>query len=76
MNPLNNPTLCISVAEKPGKFGITVHNTGYRTLGLNYIYRAFAITDIKGTVDGIRSLGIRGCSVSMPFKGKSDPIVR
>ena len=37
MNPLNNPTLCISVAQKPGKFGITVHNTGYQTLGLNYI---------------------------------------
>tara|TARA_B100000678_G_scaffold271912_1_gene260970 strand:+ start:1223 stop:2050 length:828 start_codon:yes stop_codon:yes gene_type:complete len=75
MNPLNNPTLCISVAQKPGKFGITVHNTGYQTLGLNYIYRAFAITDIKGTVDGIRSLGIRGCSVSMPFKEKVIPLL-
>ena len=75
MNPLNNPTLCISVAQKPGKFGITVHNTGYQTLGLNYIYRAFAITDIKGTVGGIRSLGIRGCSVSMPFKEKVIPLL-
>ena len=26
MNQLDNPILCISVAEKPGKFGITVNN--------------------------------------------------
>ena len=75
MNPLNNPTLCISVAQKPGRFGITVHNAGYKTLGLNYIYRAFAITDIKGAVAGIRSLGISGCSVSMPFKEKVIPFL-
>ena len=75
MNQLDNPILCISVAEKPGKFGITVHNAGYRALGLNYIYKAFGITDIKGAVAGVRSLGIRGCSVSMPFKEKVIPFL-
>ena len=75
MNPINNPILCISVAEKPGKFGITVHNVGYRTLDLNYIYKAFTITDIKSAVTAVRSLGIRGCSVSMPFKEKVIPLL-
>ena len=72
---LLNPTLCISVAEKPGKFGITVHNAGYRALGLNFVYKTFAIDDIKGAIIGVRSLGIRGCSVSMPFKEKVIPFL-
>ena len=72
---LLNPTLCISVAEKPGKFGITVHNAGYRALGLNFMYKTFAINDIKGAIIGVRSLGIRGCSVSMPFKEKVIPFL-
>tara|TARA_Y100000310_G_scaffold61676_1_gene56919 strand:- start:374 stop:1204 length:831 start_codon:yes stop_codon:yes gene_type:complete len=75
MNLQNNPTLCISVAEKPGRFGITVHNAGYRALGLNFVYKTFAIDDIKGTITGVRSLGIRGCSVSMPFKEKVIPFL-
>jgi shikimate dehydrogenase len=75
MNLQNNPTLCISVAEKPGKFGITVHNAGYRALGLNFVYKTFAIDDIKGAIIGVRSLGIRGCSVSMPFKEKVIPFL-
>jgi len=75
MNPQNNPTLCISVAEKPGKFGITVHNAGYRALGLNFMYKTFAIDDIRGVIIGVRSLGIRGCSISMPFKEKVIPFL-
>ena len=75
MNSQNNPILCISVAEKPGKFGITVHNAGYRALGLNFMYKTFAIDDIRGVIIGVRSLGIRGCSVSMPFKEKVIPFL-
>ena len=75
MNLLNNPTICISVARKPGRFGITVHNAGYRALGLNFMYKTFAIDDIRGAITGVRSLGIRGCSVSMPFKEKVIPFL-
>ena len=60
--------LCISVAARPSNFGTTIHNAVFRKLGLNFIYKAFGITDIAGAVVGVRALGIRGCSVSMPFK--------
>lgn len=60
--------LCISVAERPGNFGTTVHNAAYEALGLNFAYKAFGIADIAGAITGVRALGIRGCSVSMPFK--------
>lgn len=60
--------LCISIAARPSNFGTTIHNAAYRALGVNFIYKAFAATDIEGVVAGVRALGIRGCSVSMPFK--------
>ncbi len=59
---------CISVASRPSNFGTTLHNAAYATLGLNFAYKAFGISDIAGAMVGVRALGIRGCSVSMPFK--------
>lgn len=61
-------TLCISVAKRPGSFGITVHNAGYQALGLDYLYKAYGATEIAPIISAVRTLGIRGCSVSMPFK--------
>jgi len=61
-------TLCISLAERPSTFGITVHNAGYRALGLNFLYKAIRPNDLSAAIAGIRGLGIRGCGVSMPYK--------
>jgi shikimate dehydrogenase len=69
------PKLCISVAEKPGKFGFTVHNAGFKALGLNFVYIPFATQNLKGVIDGIRALNIRGCSVTMPFKEEVIPLL-
>lgn len=66
--PTGNATLCISVAARPSRFGITVHNAGYRHLGLDYFYKAIRADAIGPVIDAVRTLGIRGCSVSMPFK--------
>lgn len=60
--------LCISISGRPSNFGTTVHNAAYRACSLNYIYKAFAVTDVAGAIAGVRALGICGCSVSMPFK--------
>ena len=69
MISINRETqLCISIASRPSNFGTTLHNASYEALGLNFIYKAFGITDLKKAIDGVRALNIRGCSVSMPFK--------
>lgn len=67
--------LCMSMAARPGNFGVRFHNHLYRQLGLNFYYKAFAPNDLKGAVGGIRALGIRGCGVSMPFKEDCIPLV-
>ncbi|MFT4044098.1 MAG: shikimate 5-dehydrogenase [Gordonia sp. (in: high G+C Gram-positive bacteria)] len=61
-------TLCISLAARPSNIGTRFHNYLYDELGLNFVYKAFTTTDIEGAIRGVRALGIRGCSVSMPFK--------
>jgi shikimate dehydrogenase len=67
--PLNKDTqLCISLAGRPSNIGTRFHNHLYDILGLDFIYKAFTTTDIAAAIGGVRALGIRGCSVSMPFK--------
>ncbi len=68
-------TLCISLAARPSNLGTRFHNFLYEELGLNFIYKAFTTEDIEGAVRGVRALGIRGCSVSMPFKEAVIPLV-
>jgi shikimate dehydrogenase len=45
-----------------------IHNAGYQALGINYAYVSFRVKDIKQAIDGIRGLGIRGASVTIPHK--------
>ena len=68
-------TVCISLAARPSNIGTRFHNFLYDELGLNYLYKAFAPTDLAGAITGIRSLGIRGCAVSMPYKEDVIPLV-
>lgn len=60
--------VCISIAARPSNFGMTLHNAAYEAAGLDFIYKAFRVLDVRGAVEGVRALGIRGMSVSMPHK--------
>ena len=68
-------TLCISLAGRPSNLGTRFHNFLYDELGLNYVYKAFTTDDIEGAIRGVRALGIRGCSVSMPYKEAVIPLI-
>ena len=67
--------MCISLAVRPGNHGNRFHNYLYDALGLNYVYKSFTSTDIGATMAGIRSLGIRGVGVSMPYKEACMPFL-
>nr|WP_194946017.1 shikimate 5-dehydrogenase [Mycolicibacterium malmesburyense]CRL73722.1 shikimate 5-dehydrogenase [Mycolicibacterium malmesburyense] len=67
--PLSKDTrLCISLSGRPSNIGTRFHNYLYDLCGLDFVYKAFTTTDIAAAIGGVRALGIRGCSVSMPFK--------
>lgn len=62
-----------------------MHNAGFKALGLNFVYVAFEPErkHFKDAIRGIRGLGIKGTSVSKPYKeevikylDKIDPIAQ
>jgi shikimate dehydrogenase len=48
-----------------------IHNAGYQALGINYVYVPLRVKDIKQAIEGVRGLGIRGASITMPHKTKA-----
>lgn len=50
-----------------------MHNTAFEVTGINAIYLAFETRDIEGCLKGMRSLGIKGMSVTLPFKSEVLP---
>ncbi|MBA8816847.1 shikimate dehydrogenase [Microbacterium halimionae] len=68
-------SLCISLSGRPSNIGTRFHNYLYDALGLNFVYKAFTTDDITAAIAGVRGLGIRGCSVSMPFKEAVIPLI-
>jgi shikimate dehydrogenase len=47
-----------------------IHNAAFEAVGLNFAYLAFAVKpgDLAGALAGVRSLGMRGLSVTIPHK--------
>ncbi|MCG6877576.1 MAG: shikimate dehydrogenase [Deltaproteobacteria bacterium] len=45
-----------------------MHNAAFEAEGINSCYVALESSDLKGSVVGMRALGIRGMSVTIPFK--------
>lgn len=45
-----------------------IHNAAFDHLGLNYVYLAFRVEDVSSAIAGIRGLGIKGISVTIPHK--------
>lgn len=76
MNILDKDTqLCVSFASNPSNHGVRFHNYLYSKLGLNFVYKPFAPNDIEQAIGAVRSLPIRGASVSMPFKQAVIPLI-
>lgn len=74
--PLNrDTTVCISLSGRPSNHGIKFHNYLYEKFGLDFLYKAMTTSDIEAAIGGVRALGIRGCSISMPFKQAVIPLV-
>ena len=62
--------VCISIAERAGNFGCSIHNAAFKKMDLNFIYKSFSVKKdgLESAIRGIRGLGIRGCGVTMPHK--------
>ncbi|OGQ98143.1 MAG: shikimate dehydrogenase [Deltaproteobacteria bacterium RIFOXYD12_FULL_55_16] len=45
-----------------------MHNAAFTALGLNKAYLPFAVQDIAQAMTGLRALGLKGVSVTIPYK--------
>jgi shikimate dehydrogenase len=52
-----------------------IHNRAFRQLRRNAVYLAFEVKDLEEALKGIRGLGVRGVSVTIPFKTEVVPLL-
>ena len=67
---LNSNTILFAVIGDPvsHSLGPLMHNTAFSELGYNGAYLAFQVKDIGKAVVGIKALGIKGASITIPHK--------
>jgi shikimate dehydrogenase len=52
-----------------------IHNEAFRRLGWNAVYLAFEVKNLEEALRGVRGLGVRGVSVTLPFKTEVLPFL-
>lgn len=62
--------LFISAAQSPGNFGATIYNKLFNIYNINAVYLPRKIINEKKLIGAIKTLDIKGCSVTMPLKSK------
>ena len=61
--------LCILIGNPVAhSLSPAIHNAAFAALGLNFAYTAHRVEDVEAAIKGIRALGIRGASVTIPHK--------
>ena len=55
--------------------GPVMHNAAFSAAGINAVYLAFEVEDIKTSLQGMAALGIKGLSVTIPFKSAVIPFL-
>ncbi len=70
MTDINTSTALYGVLGNPvgHSLGPAMHNSAFAHVGFNGVYLAFKVADIKSAVSGIRALGIKGVSITIPHK--------
>ena len=52
-----------------------IHNGAFRRMGLNAAYLAFEVKNLEEALQGIKGLGLRGVSVTIPYKTEVIPFL-
>ncbi len=74
---INAQTELYGVIGNPVRHSLSpaIHNGAFRRLGLNAVYLAFEVKKVEEALRGIRGLGVRGVSVTIPFKTEVLPFL-
>jgi len=74
---IDSSTVLYCILGNPVKhsFSPYLHNPAFKKLKINAVYLAFQPEKIADGVNGIRALGIKGCSITIPFKSEIIPFL-
>jgi shikimate dehydrogenase len=74
---IDSQTQLFGVMGNPVRHSLSpvLHNGAFRRMGLNAAYLAFEVENLPAAIGGIRELGIRGVSVTIPFKTAVIPLL-
>ena len=67
---ISSHTVLYALFGSPARHSLSpaMHNAAFRAAGIDAVYLAFEPDSIAGAVDALKSLGIRGASVTIPYK--------
>jgi shikimate dehydrogenase len=67
---INGSTELYGIIGRPVVHSLSpaMHNAAFAALELNKVYLPFEVADVPGAMVGLRALGIRGASVTIPHK--------
>tara|TARA_R110000824_G_scaffold5466_8_gene25304 strand:+ start:501 stop:1142 length:642 start_codon:yes stop_codon:yes gene_type:complete len=69
MNWINKDTeIYCSFAKKAGNTGCQMMNTAFHYHGLNKIYKSFSVDSMINGIIAVKTLGIKGFAITMPYK--------
>jgi shikimate dehydrogenase len=70
MKMINAHTELYGIIGNPVRHSLSpvIHNEAFRRMGLNAVYLAFEVSHLQEAMRGVRELGVRGLSVTIPFK--------
>jgi len=69
---LSSNTLIYGIIGNPVRHSLSpiIHNKAFKRIGKDAVYLTFEVNDLQDAIKGIRALGIRGVSVTIPFKSE------
>jgi shikimate dehydrogenase len=67
---IDGKTRIYGIMGKPVSHSLSpaMHNAAFQEIALNNVYVAFEVEDVPRALDGFRTLGVRGVSVTIPHK--------
>ncbi|MGV1097791.1 shikimate dehydrogenase [Thiovibrio sp. JS02] len=68
--PIDGGTELYGIMGNPVRHSLSpaMHNAAFGALGLNKVYVPFAVEQVPEAMNGLRALGVRGASVTIPHK--------
>lgn len=72
-NLLSEPYICGLLAQNPTTFSRVLHGSGFKHLTAPFTYNIFKILSVETPLKAMREMGMRGFSVTIPFKEQVIP---